>query len=362
MNKIAVLLLATLPALAHGADLLPEPGSAKACYDSLPPGASNEALAGAIACLSGNPYAGSATVDAFADAQRAALASYRQDAAGAALEQLRARKAQRMYVQFQSRWQERALMVVERAVVALPRRGAEEPQALVRDLSAVTLRLMEKSALFGGDTLVPLAQVSAFEYQESPRTRGIGTFTTVHADGARVVDTSYQGHYPVRVCDAACKHWSAVLALSGPVYRGRRMDPDSTLKLDQDSLHTVAVTFLSEADGKREVARYEAALEETAREQARIRQADAAEAARRAQQLADNAARLGQARIGTEDVCRRTDLGKYVVLKDPTVDLEVSCQFGGKVMLHALQRAGWLVVNKQWREDVVTEYLVRKAR
>lgn len=76
----------------------------------------------------------------------------------------------------------------------------------------------------------------------------------------------------------------------------------------------------------------------------------------------ENLRKMAKADRGLEDSCKRTDLARYVVRLDPD-DVEVNCQFGGLVDLLSLKEAGWLVASRiKDKDNVVTEYFIRKAR
>lgn len=64
---------------------------------------------------------------------------------------------------------------------------------------------------------------------------------------------------------------------------------------------------------------------------------------------------------GSEDSCKRSPQ-TYAVQLDPD-SADVICQFGGAFNVKDMNKAGWLIVNKQRTNDgMVTEYYIRKVR
>lgn len=65
---------------------------------------------------------------------------------------------------------------------------------------------------------------------------------------------------------------------------------------------------------------------------------------------------------GTEDTCKRSYLGGYIVELDPSVG-QIECTFSGIVDLSDLRKVGWIVVTKNKdSEGIVKDYIIRKAR
>ncbi|MGI4720684.1 MAG: hypothetical protein ACRYGO_22535 [Janthinobacterium lividum] len=357
MKKFAAATFLMLPVAAYAQAGLPYTSeSAAACYKQLSGAATKEELLGAIACLKGNAYAGEETVKDFRTSQAALLAAHPD--VGAALAALEAQKARRTYVAYRSARNERAVLVVDKAYLG-------EQARPVADIGAMGAEFIHTSAIFGKDKRVPLKDVAGFSYVEAGN-RGIGTFTTRLVDQREIVDKSYQGHYPLKVYDAADNaKWSAVVAFGGTAYYTsypQRKSGNQRLSLRQEDLANHDVVFLTEQEAKREMAKVEESLElerkaQAQRDQAAREKAEA-ESAKQKQALAA----MAKAPRGTEDACKRTDLNRTVVRYDPDY-VEIACQFGGVVQLDGLKGAGWLVVSKTKDKDgVVTDYYIRKAR
>jgi hypothetical protein len=367
MNKLTALLL-LLPAFAYGnTGPLGDPASYIACYQNLSSNSSKEDLLESISCLKSNPFASDTTIQTFSKTEEPLLAKFQQAPNGAevsaAMNDLVAQKSHRLYIAFSSRMYARSVLVVDKAYGLVFPRPHEPTTVPIYDLSALNIKFAEKSSILGSDTTVPLQNVKAFSYLESPNVRRIGNLITVHADDTRVADGSYQGEYPIRAYDADGKHWNAISVFSGALYTNGQKIENFRLALDQVSLSTFSVEFLSEDAAKQQIAQVESVIQAKKIVQEQARRVAADQAAIQAQGRAQNLAQMAKAKIGSEDSCHRTDLNRAVVVKDPTAqDVEIECQFGGVINLKGLKDAGWLVVNKQRSDDVVTDYYIRKAR
>lgn len=362
MKKITAAILLS-PLLAHGATGIPsDPTTAQACYQNLAPASSKDDLLGAIACLKNNPFAGETTLKEFQQSQTALLTKFQQSSSDAdvraALAELAAQKAQRLYISYQARGQKREVFVVDKVWL-----GGDRPSPAL-DIFALRPEFIHTSAIFGKDKHVPLQDVRAFSYQERG-VKGIGQFATILTDKRQIVDEKYQGGYSLKVFDLADESkWAAIIAFSGTSYQAYppNKGQNDRIALDQPSLAGFDVTFLTEDEARQRIAKVEQLMQ--AEEAARDKQARAAneKAQLQMQKKAQTVAEMAKAQRGSEDSCKRTDLNGYVVKYDPDF-VEINCQFGGVVELTDLKSAGWLVINKTKDKDgVVTDYYIRKAR
>lgn len=85
--------------------------------------------------------------------------------------------------------------------------------------------------------------------------------------------------------------------------------------------------------------------------------------------LVTNLQKMAKLDRGMEDQCARqidyrlVGLGTVAISAPDPKNEEITCTFGGVVMLGDLPSAGWLVTNKSRDKDgIVTEYTIRKAR
>jgi len=356
-----------LPLLASGATGVPsDPKTAQACYQNLPAAGAKEDVLKAIACLKDNPFAGEATLRDFQKSHGALLEKLQQASADgevkAALTGLAAQKAKRLYISYQSRGRDAAVFVVDRIQL-----GGERPSPVL-DFNALNISFTHTSAIFGKDKQVPLRDVRAFSY-EAAGNPGIGRFTTVFTDKRQVADDSYQGHYPLIAYDPEDRsYWAALLSLAGTSYQVSppRKNENDRISLKQEDLDGYQLTFLGEEEAKQRIADIEQKINVDRNARAQAEQA-AREKAKAQEQIymqkkAQALAEMAKVPRGTEDSCKRTDLGGYVVKYDPD-SVQINCQFGGVIQLEDLKSAGWLVVNKTKDKDgVVTDYYIRKAR
>lgn len=361
LKKVTAALL-LLPLFAHAKANYPnDPETARACYKNLTATSSRDEVLGTIACLKNNPFAGEETLKEFRQAQGAVLARFQQapgdSGMTAALADLDARKAHRVYLSYRSRNQER-VFIVDKALLG------DRPLAAA-DIEALDVQFIHTSAIFSKDKRVPLRDVKAFSYQEAARTQGIGDFKTRFADNSLVTDGSYQGRYPMKVYDVADEsQWIAITALAGTSYQvsPSRKNQNDRIAVDQNSLSGVEITFLSEDEAKQRIAKVEQLIQADQDARTQANQAAQEKAKLQMQKKAQTLAEMAKVQRGAEDACKRTDLGGYVVKYDPEA-VEINCQFGGIVELQDLKSAGWLVVNKSKDKDgVVTDYYIRKAR
>lgn len=305
----------------------------------------------AIECLKANPAAGEAAVGEFKRVKSELLAN---DAdMEALLGDLGRQKSTKLYVRYYSNYNRTKLMIVERAIL-----GGRTPIVL-HDLAALDLRFTTASAHWGSDKTVPLSQVRSFRY--TSKMQNIGELVTTLADGSEIVDSSYQGGYPIKEYEPQ-GDWHGIAEFIGTTY------PDGiandNLKLGPSSLSTFVITFVPAEEGKRLVAQHERQLAEQRSAKAKAdreavesrRLAAQAEEARKAAVIAT----MSRAERGLEDSCKR--VGDFFATGDPE-EVDIECQFSGRTSLAGLKPAGWLIVNKQRDTNgTVREYLIRKAR
>ncbi|WP_374586483.1 hypothetical protein [Pseudoduganella sp.] len=353
MKKFAAAALA-LPLLAHAQSPIPtDPKSAVACYQGIAATSSKADVLAALSCLKDNPFAGEATLADFAKVPQPVP----DEDTRAALADVAAQKAQRLYLAIRSRGSDRVL-VVDKAWL-----GGERP-APVLDLTPLRISFTHTSSIFGKEKRVPLQEVAGFSYQEA-RTRGIGRFVTSLRDKTQVTDDSYQGHYPLKTIDRNDdSKWAAVLALGGTSYQVSPVSKNTgdRVSFKQEDMNATQVTFVSENDAKQFIALFDQKQKEEQAARDKKAEAQRAEAQLAMQKKAQALAEMAKVARGSEDSCKRTDLGRSILTYDPE-SVEINCQFGGVVELSGLKSAGWLVVNKTKDKDgVVTEYYIRKAR
>ncbi|XLZ71295.1 hypothetical protein ABT364_04835 [Massilia sp. SR12] len=353
MKKFAAAAL-VLPLFAHAQSAIPsDPASAAACYQGIAATSSKNEVLKAIGCLKDNPYAGEATL---ADFLKLPIPAADQETK-AALAELSTQKAQRLYLAIRSRSYERVL-VVDKAWLG----GDRTAPAL--DLTPLRLSVTHTSAIFGKEKRAPLQDVTSISYQEF-RTKGIGRFVTVMRDKSQLADDSYQGHFPLKSVDRSDdSKWVAIMAMGGTSYQVSPVvkNQNERISFKQEDLNGTQVTFVSENDAQQFIAAFEQKQKEDQAARDKKAQAERAEAQLASQKKAQTLAEMAKVARGSEDSCKRTDLGRSILTYDPE-SVEINCQFGGVVELGGLKSAGWLVVSKSKDKDgVVTEYYIRKAR
>lgn len=351
LKKIVIALL-FVPVFSMGQSLPWTQASATACYQGK---STKSELLEAVACLKSNPAAGSAIIKEFRKAKSELPAVDAE--VTAALNDLERQKNSRLYISYFSDNKSPKLMLVESITL-----GGQRTQD-VFDLAALDIKFTHTSAMLGKDKTVEWKQVRSFHYQQSGNVRGIGKLLTTLVDNTQFIDKSYQGRYPLKEHESG-DYWRAITQFNGTTYPGK--NKNDYLRLGQDDLSSYEVTFLTEEDGKQQVAKFEEAIlaQQKEKEQAervaaeKFRISSEKETERKAKLLAE----MSSAKRGSEDSCKRLEFGTYMVKLDPD-SVDIDCQFGGKINLTDLKSAGWLIVNKQKdSEGIVREYYIRKAR
>jgi hypothetical protein len=306
----------------------------------------------ALSCLRSNPYAGDEAVDAFGTAYASLIErlSSGSPELRADFDVLQANKRKRLYWSVVSQ-RGKVIIVGEKYVFG-------NPIVQARDLSALDLRVVATSRIFGDDELVPFDQFKAITYRASPHSKdgSIGMNELTLSSGKVLTDASYQAMYPI-------KHhygdkWAALVQVVGTGYvdseRGAMLKPSSVLPLKQTEMSGATITLLDPEVAAREIAAIEAKIRATEAK------ADAEEQKVRAERMV-LIERLQRASKGDEDSCQ----GRVSANKPLSDTMAVSCQFlKGTIELGMLKEQGWLITNVSHLNDGNGTALIgiRKAR
>lgn len=356
-RKVTCLLLALWWSASVGAEVKLKSWSAAtadACIAGKPQ--SKAEVLAAINCLKADPVASLSLVKYLKEQYAPMLeadAELRQ-----AIAEAERQKAARLYIKYPPAWGA-DLMVVDSA------RLAGSPKTDVYDLFALNLQLTHTSA--GKDQRVPWQQVRSFSFKKGA-TAGTGELVTTLVDGSQVIDKQYADAYPLKEHEPGGA-WRALLVFSGTTYPGKG---HYSLPLSLPNL--TQLTFLSEEEGKQQLAKFEeedAAKrrkeEEAKRTQAEIAQREVERTRQQIQAYVDKdrvrkaplLKAMAKAKLGTEDAC---SMLPYDFFPHPD-DTQLQCQFSGKISLSDLKQVGWLVVSTQVnKHGVATEYFIRKSR
>lgn len=310
----------------------------------------------AINCLRSDPVADSTSIEYLKGKIVPLLAADAE--VSRAIAEAERQKAARLYIKYPPAWGA-SLMVVERAQIA------GSPTTKVHDLFALDMQLTHSSA--DKDNRVPWQKVRSFRFTRG-RSADSGELITTLVDGSQIVDKQYRDTYPLKEHELGGV-WRAMLVFAGTTYPGKG---SSILPLTLPNLSEL--TFLSEEEGKEQLAKFEeqAAAKRKQEEDARRTEADIAkrEAERIKKQVeayvakdlirkAPLLAAMAKAKLGTEDSCTMVP---YDVYPHPD-DTQLQCQFSGKISLSDLKGVGWLVTNMQYnKHGVAIDYFIRKSR
>lgn len=229
------------------------------------------------------------------------------------------------------------------------------------DFEALPFSFIYESSIWGTDKAIPLKSVKSFIYTQHGNI-DIGTIITKTNDGETKIDDSYQANYPILVYGESTSQWSAIQSFVGTGYFYDRIVENYNLPLKPALVSNINVEFLTESQAKKEIELVVSRKLEKDNEAKKQQQVAINNAKKQSELKNQNLAKMAKEKIGTEDSCKRTDLGRMGSRYDPE-SVEVSCQFGGLVELRELPSSGWIIVQKfKDNTGVVTDYIIRKAR
>lgn len=322
------------------------------CSSSLSAESGADAVSQTLACLRANPYAGSEAAEAFGvaygpliDQLSATAPELKSD-----FDSLQAQKAKKLYWSVLTN-RGHAIFVGEKYLFG-------DPIVQAQDLSALNVKVVTTSRVFGTDEATPLDQFKAISFKASPSVKSgnIGKNKVTLASGEVIIDDSYQAFFPIRHYNG--EEWSALTEIIGTAYvdgdRGAMVKPNSSLPLKLTAISDSSIMLIDSDMAAREIAQIEAKIR-AANEKA---EAEKRQAKDERETLLE---RLRTAAKGDEDSCQG-----YMRASDPLADsMRVTCQFlQGTIELGAIKTHGWLIANVTHLNDGKGTALitVRKAR